>query len=93
MSKLRDSKRRETQVPPTGHEHKRATVQPSDGTPQRAAGPAQAPISLCTVAELSSSAQERIAARAYQLWEANGRPAGTDLADWFEAERLLCTEA
>ena len=54
--------------------------------------PAHVPVSLSTVAELSSSAHDRIAARAYQLWEANGRPAGTDLADWFEAERILCTE-
>ena len=36
---------------------------------------------------------EQIAARAYQLWEAQGRPTGTDREDWFQAERLLLAEA
>jgi hypothetical protein len=36
--------------------------------------------------------QERIAVKAYQIWEANGRPAGSDRDDWFEAERLLRAE-
>jgi Protein of unknown function (DUF2934) len=93
MSKLRDSRRREAQGSTTGQERDRTTVPSSGGMPQRVAVPAQGPVSLSTVAELSNSARERIAERAYQLWEAKGRPAGTDLADWFEAERLLCTPA
>jgi len=40
-----------------------------------------------------SPSHEQIAVRAYQLWEAQGKPAGTDRENWFEAERLLCTEA
>jgi hypothetical protein len=32
---------------------------------------------------------EQIAARAYQLWEARGRPGGADWENWFEAERAL----
>lgn len=32
--------------------------------------------------------QEDIARRAYQLWEAEGRPAGRDQAHWFEARRV-----
>ncbi len=89
MSKSRDSKQRETHPAPTGQERRRPDAHSSSGRLERTV---QVPISLSTLAELSSSAQDRIAARAYQLWEANERPAGTDLADWFEAERILCTE-
>ena len=35
----------------------------------------------------------QIAVRAYQLWEARGRPAGTDRDDWLEAERQLQGQA
>jgi hypothetical protein len=33
--------------------------------------------------------RERIAVRAYELWEAQGRPQGADREHWFEAERQL----
>jgi hypothetical protein len=32
-----------------------------------------------------------IAARAYRIWEAAGRPAGRDWEHWFQAERELST--
>jgi hypothetical protein len=32
---------------------------------------------------------ERIAVRAYELWEARGRSDGADRVDWYEAERQL----
>ncbi|MBA4138280.1 MAG: hypothetical protein C0518_13285 [Opitutus sp.] len=32
---------------------------------------------------------DTIAARAYELWEGYGRPAGRDVAIWLEAERQL----
>jgi hypothetical protein len=35
----------------------------------------------------SSSRRSQIAARAYQLWEQAGRPAGRDLEFWLQAER------
>lgn len=38
-------------------------------------------------------AEEQIAARAREIWETNGRPEGTALADWLEAERELCGPA
>lgn len=47
------------------------------------------PVSLCTAAEAASPAPERIAERAYQIWEANGRQSGTELDDWLLAEDLL----
>jgi hypothetical protein len=33
--------------------------------------------------------REQVAALAYELWESRGRPEGTDLEDWFRAERRL----
>ncbi|MBX6316442.1 MAG: DUF2934 domain-containing protein [Isosphaeraceae bacterium] len=41
----------------------------------------------------SGPAHEKIAVRAYQLWEDRGRPQGTDREDWFEAERQLQGQA
>lgn len=32
---------------------------------------------------------ERIAARAYEIWQASGRPEGHDQEHWFQAEREL----
>jgi Protein of unknown function (DUF2934) len=32
---------------------------------------------------------EAISARAYDLWEKEGRPDGQDLAHWLEAERMM----
>jgi hypothetical protein len=34
-------------------------------------------------------AQEAVRARARELWESNGRPAGRDLEFWLQAEREL----
>ena len=36
---------------------------------------------------------ERIAMRAYEKWVQRGRPHGTDLKDWIEAEAELLKEA
>ena len=33
--------------------------------------------------------QEQIAARAYQIWESSGRPVGSDLKHWLQAEQEL----
>jgi Protein of unknown function (DUF2934) len=38
-------------------------------------------------------APERIAERAYQIWQASGRPDGRDADHWFQAERELRTSA
>jgi len=34
-------------------------------------------------------AQNEIAARAYQIWESHGRPAGRELEHWLQAEKEL----
>jgi hypothetical protein len=36
-----------------------------------------------------SPSRERIAINAYYRWLSRGKPIGTDLEDWFEAERQL----
>ena len=36
---------------------------------------------------------ERIAARAYELWQANGCPEGRDAEYWYQAERELRARA
>jgi len=33
--------------------------------------------------------QEAVSQLAYSLWEANGRPEGTDIEDWLNAERQI----
>jgi hypothetical protein len=48
--------------------------------------PAQNPI------ELPDGMWERIAAKAYQLWEERGRRAGHDLHDWLDAEEAVMEE-
>jgi hypothetical protein len=37
--------------------------------------------------------REKIAMRAYEKWCQRGRPVGTDVQDWVEAERELQAEA
>jgi hypothetical protein len=35
----------------------------------------------------SEAVREHVALLAYKFWESHGRPEGTDLEDWFRAER------
>jgi hypothetical protein len=44
------------------------------------------------LAEKPRQSYERIAVRAYELWEAQGSPEGSDLRNWFDAERQLHSE-
>ena len=92
MSEATITKRRNGQTSTTRRAQGRDSVRPFDSLPQRATIPTEVPLSLSTVAENPCPSHDRIAARAYQLWEANERPTGTDYADWFEAERLLRVE-
>jgi hypothetical protein len=63
-------------------------------TPPRSSGRAEqratdVPLTRRLPEEGLSPTHHQIAVRAYQLWEENGRPDGTDREDWFEAERQL----
>lgn len=42
-----------------------------------------------TAPKQAGVASEQIAARAYEIWVASGRPAGRDQEHWFQAEREL----
>ncbi len=37
--------------------------------------------------------REKIAARAYEIWQESGRPEGKDLENWYRAERELRARA
>jgi hypothetical protein len=60
------------------------------GEPPRTVTATDAPASLVREAEVTT---EQIAVRAYDIWLSQGRPGGTDLEDWLEAERQLRREA
>ena len=93
MSKNTHNKRQQTEKTPTSRENHLASAQPGSGEVQRGRfiGKVSAPDT--NVAEHSRPSHEQIALRAYHLWEAHGRPAGTDQDDWFQAERLLREES
>jgi len=42
--------------------------------------------------ELPDGMWDRIARKAYELWEQRGRQDGKDLRDWFDAEELVMEE-
>lgn len=44
---------------------------------------------MATGISLEHSHHQQVAKLAYELWEKNGRPAGTAMKDWFQAERML----
>lgn len=37
--------------------------------------------------------QEKIRKKAYELYESRGKAHGNDLADWFEAERIVAAKS
>lgn len=45
-----------------------------------------------TPAESSEGMWERISRKAYELWEQRGRPEGSALRDWLEAEVIVMAE-
>jgi Protein of unknown function (DUF2934) len=84
-------------VPPSGP----AKEQPKPAAPRTATAPAPkgaAPaepkqpmpqVSRPKATEPPPASPAQIALRAYQIWIQGGQQAGTDLANWFEAERQL----
>ena len=82
-------KSRRRQVFPSTQENRPPEAAASKGSLQSARVARAMPVTLCTVAEGASPAPERIAERAYQIWETNGRQSGTEVDDWLVAEDLL----
>jgi hypothetical protein len=92
MGKRTQVKGQQKPNPPANEKHEVILVRPASGSLQRVATPIEAAVPHSPGIGGASPGHERIAVRAYQLWEAQGRPAGTDRENWFEAERLLCAE-
>ena len=55
---------------------------PPAGRPSRASNPI----------ELPDGMRDRIAAKAYELWNQRGRREGRDLEDWLDAETIVMEE-
>lgn len=53
------------------------------------ASPKQAPPVAAEKPEVGELSPEMIAKRAFQIWETRGRPRGTSVEDWLEAEAEL----
>lgn len=47
------------------------------------------PTSAAKAATGAAVPTEKIAARAYEIWQASGRPHGRDKEHWYQAEREL----
>jgi hypothetical protein len=61
-------------------------------TPQTPRQPATTPIAHPSATQTPPIPHEKIAMRAYEKWCQRGRPQGTDLQDWIEAEAELRNE-
>jgi len=93
MSKPTQTKGRQAPKTPASEQQEPVPARASSGSPQRVAAPSDVATPHSRAMGGASPPHERIAKRAYQLWEAQGKPQGTDRENWFEAERLLRTEA
>jgi hypothetical protein len=74
---------------PTSREGDKDRLRESGEPGQRTGGVMDGPVSRVSPASCPGPTRELLALRAYENWEARGRPAGTDREDWFEAEREL----
>ena len=87
MSKRKPAKSGQTQAYPRNRDEAPAPA-PTLNEPGHRSATGQG-IPAPTVSATEGLSHDRIAARAYELWEARGRPEGSDQEDWFEAEREL----
>jgi hypothetical protein len=63
-----------------------ATTRKAKSPLTAAVGRAEKPV------ELPAGVRERIARKAYELWEQRGRQAGNALRDWLDAEKIVLEE-
>ena len=89
MSKHAQSKQRRPQAISPSREGSTAPPQSWGRPEQSPSSGTDGPLTRRLPEEGLSPTHHQIAVRAYQLWEENGRPDGTDREDWFEAERQL----
>jgi hypothetical protein len=93
MSKPTQTHKQEMPAAPPSQKKQPAPAPPPNSPLPRPAAAKEVPTPRSPSAAGQRPTQEQIAARAYQLWERKGKPAGTDRDDWYEAERLLTAEA
>lgn len=93
MSKQTQKRRRDGQASLDGQKHQLASVRHSGGSMQAATTVDEPAVSRHTARAVAGPTHEQIAVRAYQVWEAHGRPVGTDREDWMEAEQILHADA
>jgi ribonuclease I len=91
MSKHGGDKKRQWQAEPPIREGNEGPPRDSGGSVQRTGAEPNHPASPAAPTS-SIIPPEQIAVRAYENWEARGKPAGTDREDWFEADRQLQEE-
>ncbi len=58
----------------------------------RSSGHRLSPVEQPRPIELPDGMWDRIAGKAYQLWEERGRPEGSELQDWLDAETAVMEE-
>jgi hypothetical protein len=91
MSKHGSDKKRHSQREQSIRESNEGRPRDSDGSGQRAGSAPNHPASPAAPTSRIIP-PEQIAVRAYEIWVARGKPAGTDREDWFEANRQLQEE-
>jgi hypothetical protein len=89
MSKQNRGREQQPRATSTGREGDKDRPRESGGSGRRTGGVMDGPASRVSPASCAGPTRELVARRAYENWEARGRPAGTDREDWFEAEREL----
>ena len=87
MSKRTKAKSGQTQASPRNRDEAPAPAPTLDEPGHRSATGQGTPAP--TISATGGLSRERIAARAYELWEARGRTDGNDLEDWLKAETEL----
>jgi hypothetical protein len=84
---------RKEDAAPSSKQEEPAPKRTSEGRAQQTPAAREAQTTTTSSAERPRPGAERIAVRAYEIWESHGRPSGTDRENWFEAERQLRAEA
>ena len=92
MSKHNHAKERQTQVTPPSREGAMARPRASGVSEPSPPAVMGGPAARTRSAGKPAPTHEQCALRAYELWEALGRPEGADRENWFEAERQLRAE-
>lgn len=92
VSKPFDFKWRKTKASAPDRKHETVKARTPEPRIQQPPATTEALSVLAPAAARPRPSHERIAVRAYELWEKRGWPEGADLGNWFDAERQLLSE-